>query len=209
MTPFPWEAAMRFGFGVLHLSSEAFWRLTPRELAAAFRAVAGEQVQAPARRGSRTSGKVSLETSSLAISLTSRTEPTALRADTGHPPIPINHMAISPTSRTKATATGGIARANTGRRPIRTKGMVRADTGRLLIPTNLTAISRALPPIPIRDTAKAYLSHRPTLTRGMAKVHLSRRPIRIRDTVSQAPLIRPTRKDKPLRATGTAGSWTS
>jgi uncharacterized phage protein (TIGR02216 family) len=49
VTPFPWEAAMRFGFGVLHLSSDAFWRLTPRELAAAFRAVAGEQVQAPAR----------------------------------------------------------------------------------------------------------------------------------------------------------------
>lgn len=40
---------MRFGFGVLRLSSEAFWQLTPRELAAAFRAVAGEQVQAPAR----------------------------------------------------------------------------------------------------------------------------------------------------------------
>jgi len=49
MTPFPWEAAMRFGFGVMHLSSDAFWRLTPRELAAAFKAVAGEQVQAPAR----------------------------------------------------------------------------------------------------------------------------------------------------------------
>ncbi|WP_280178111.1 rcc01693 family protein [Starkeya nomas] len=32
---FPWEAAMAFGFGRLRLSSEAFWRLTPRELAAA------------------------------------------------------------------------------------------------------------------------------------------------------------------------------
>jgi uncharacterized phage protein (TIGR02216 family) len=50
MTPFPWEAAMRFGFGVMRLSSEAFWRLTPRELAAAFRAVAGERGGAPARR---------------------------------------------------------------------------------------------------------------------------------------------------------------
>ena len=43
MTPFPWEAAMRFGFGVMRLSSAAFWALTPRELAAAFRAVAGER----------------------------------------------------------------------------------------------------------------------------------------------------------------------
>lgn len=40
--PFPWARAMRFGFGVLRLSSEAFWRLTPRELAAAFAAVAGD-----------------------------------------------------------------------------------------------------------------------------------------------------------------------
>ena len=49
MTPFPWEAAMRFGFGVLRLSSEAFWRLTPRELAAAWTAIAGEHVAPPAR----------------------------------------------------------------------------------------------------------------------------------------------------------------
>ena len=33
--PFPWDEAMRFGFGVLRLSSDAFWTLTPRELAAA------------------------------------------------------------------------------------------------------------------------------------------------------------------------------
>ncbi|MFC0219228.1 rcc01693 family protein [Pseudochelatococcus lubricantis] len=33
--PFPWEEAMRLGFGVLRLSSRAFWGMTPRELAAA------------------------------------------------------------------------------------------------------------------------------------------------------------------------------
>ena len=49
MTPFPWAAAMRFGFGVLRLSSEAFWQLTPRELAAAWAALAGERGVAPAR----------------------------------------------------------------------------------------------------------------------------------------------------------------
>lgn len=38
LEPFPWSAAMRFGFGVLGLSSETFWRLTPRELASAFSA---------------------------------------------------------------------------------------------------------------------------------------------------------------------------
>lgn len=31
---------MGFGFGVLRLSPDAFWRMTPRELAAAIRAVA-------------------------------------------------------------------------------------------------------------------------------------------------------------------------
>ena len=36
MTPFPWNDAMRLGFGVLKLSSKEFWGLTPRELAAAF-----------------------------------------------------------------------------------------------------------------------------------------------------------------------------
>jgi uncharacterized phage protein (TIGR02216 family) len=30
--PFPWDEAMQFGFGVLHLSSDAFWKMTPREL---------------------------------------------------------------------------------------------------------------------------------------------------------------------------------
>ena len=39
--PFPWDAAMQFGFGVLHLSSDAFWKMTPRELAQAIIAVRG------------------------------------------------------------------------------------------------------------------------------------------------------------------------
>lgn len=34
---FPWQDAMAFGFGVLALPSDMFWRLTPRELAAAVR----------------------------------------------------------------------------------------------------------------------------------------------------------------------------
>ncbi|MBN8975316.1 MAG: phage tail assembly chaperone [Rhizobiales bacterium] len=33
--------AMGFGFGVLHLAPDAFWRMTPRELAAAIAAVRG------------------------------------------------------------------------------------------------------------------------------------------------------------------------
>jgi uncharacterized phage protein (TIGR02216 family) len=32
---------MQFGFGVLHLSSDAFWKMTPRELAQAIIAVHG------------------------------------------------------------------------------------------------------------------------------------------------------------------------
>ncbi|UGV26099.1 phage tail assembly chaperone [Rhodopseudomonas boonkerdii] len=41
MTPFPWQAAMQIGFGVLRLSPEAFWRMTPRELAAAMTMLRG------------------------------------------------------------------------------------------------------------------------------------------------------------------------
>lgn len=41
--PFPWPAAMQFGFGVLRLSPDAFWRMTPRELACAIRARRGER----------------------------------------------------------------------------------------------------------------------------------------------------------------------
>jgi uncharacterized phage protein (TIGR02216 family) len=32
---------MRFGFGVMRLSSRDFWGLTPRELASAFEAISG------------------------------------------------------------------------------------------------------------------------------------------------------------------------
>jgi len=42
MTPFPWDAAMRFGLGVLRLPPREFWRMTPRELAAAWGAVVGD-----------------------------------------------------------------------------------------------------------------------------------------------------------------------
>jgi uncharacterized phage protein (TIGR02216 family) len=41
---------MQFGFGVLHLSSDAFWRMTPRELAHAIIAVHG-RTPAPIERG--------------------------------------------------------------------------------------------------------------------------------------------------------------
>ena len=41
MRSFPWDEAMRLGFGVLRLSSKEFWGLTPRELAAAFEGVSG------------------------------------------------------------------------------------------------------------------------------------------------------------------------
>lgn len=49
MTRFPWDDAMRLGFGVLRLSSREFWGLTPRELAAAFEGVAGRKPGAPDR----------------------------------------------------------------------------------------------------------------------------------------------------------------
>ena len=49
MRPFPWDEAMRLGFGVMRLSSREFWGLTPRELAAAWRGLAGEQVRPPGR----------------------------------------------------------------------------------------------------------------------------------------------------------------
>ncbi|WDR06397.1 phage tail assembly chaperone [Devosia rhodophyticola] len=37
MNAFPWANVMQFGFGVLKLSPEALWTMTPRELAAAMR----------------------------------------------------------------------------------------------------------------------------------------------------------------------------
>jgi uncharacterized phage protein (TIGR02216 family) len=48
---FPWDEAMRLGFGVMHLSSKEFWGLTPRELSAAFEAMAGPRQSAPDRQG--------------------------------------------------------------------------------------------------------------------------------------------------------------
>ena len=48
--PFPWGAAMEFGFGTLKLSSEAFWAMTPRELAAAMRAHSGPPSAHPLKR---------------------------------------------------------------------------------------------------------------------------------------------------------------
>ena len=51
MKSFPWDEAMRFGFGVLRLSSRDFWGLTPRELAAAFEALNGRRGGPPDREG--------------------------------------------------------------------------------------------------------------------------------------------------------------
>ncbi|MDT3687339.1 MAG: phage tail assembly chaperone [Pseudorhodoplanes sp.] len=39
--PFPWDEAIGFGLGVLRLSPDAFWKMTPRELALAIQAVTG------------------------------------------------------------------------------------------------------------------------------------------------------------------------
>lgn len=49
MSPFPWREAIGFGLGVLRLSPDAFWRMTPRELAYAIEAVRGRGV--PLDRG--------------------------------------------------------------------------------------------------------------------------------------------------------------
>jgi uncharacterized phage protein (TIGR02216 family) len=39
--PFPWDRVIGIGLGVLRLSPDAFWRMTPREFALALAAVAG------------------------------------------------------------------------------------------------------------------------------------------------------------------------
>ena len=52
MTPFPWKEAIGFGLGVLRLSSEQFWSMTPRELAYAIEAITGRV--APPDRGTLT-----------------------------------------------------------------------------------------------------------------------------------------------------------
>ena len=41
MHPFPWKQAIGFGLGVLRLSPDEFWRMTPRELAAAIETATG------------------------------------------------------------------------------------------------------------------------------------------------------------------------
>lgn len=41
MKPFPWKQAIGFGLGVLKLSPEQFWRMTPRELAYAIETATG------------------------------------------------------------------------------------------------------------------------------------------------------------------------
>jgi uncharacterized phage protein (TIGR02216 family) len=41
MQPFPWKQAIGFGLGVLRLSPQQFWSMTPRELACAIEAVTG------------------------------------------------------------------------------------------------------------------------------------------------------------------------
>jgi uncharacterized phage protein (TIGR02216 family) len=41
LAPFPWGQAIGFGLGILRLSPEAFWRMTPRELAYAIETVCG------------------------------------------------------------------------------------------------------------------------------------------------------------------------
>jgi len=38
--PFPWKQAIGFGLGVLRLSPQQFWSMTPRELGYAIEAVA-------------------------------------------------------------------------------------------------------------------------------------------------------------------------
>jgi uncharacterized phage protein (TIGR02216 family) len=51
MQPFPWKDAIGFGLGVLKLPPDAFWRMTPRELAAAIEAVRGRTVSPLPRVG--------------------------------------------------------------------------------------------------------------------------------------------------------------
>jgi uncharacterized phage protein (TIGR02216 family) len=51
MKPFPWSEAIGFGFGVLHLAPDAFWRMTPRELAHAIVAVRGRKPTSIDRAG--------------------------------------------------------------------------------------------------------------------------------------------------------------
>jgi len=49
LAPFPWPRAIGFGLGVLKLSPDAFWRMTPRELAFAAEALLGPAARPPGR----------------------------------------------------------------------------------------------------------------------------------------------------------------
>jgi len=40
--PFPWQQGLAIGIGVLRLSPEQFWKMTPREFAAALRGLYGD-----------------------------------------------------------------------------------------------------------------------------------------------------------------------
>jgi uncharacterized phage protein (TIGR02216 family) len=53
MRAFPWDAAIGFGLGVLKLAPDAFWRMTPRELALAIEAVIGRSGAPPDRAALR------------------------------------------------------------------------------------------------------------------------------------------------------------
>ena len=48
---FPWEEAMAFCLGVLRWSPDAFWRATPREVAAALGGLSPAGATEPMRRG--------------------------------------------------------------------------------------------------------------------------------------------------------------
>ncbi len=50
MTPFPWAEAMRLGLGVLRLPPDAFWNMSPRELAAASAGLTGGDAGTPIGR---------------------------------------------------------------------------------------------------------------------------------------------------------------
>jgi uncharacterized phage protein (TIGR02216 family) len=52
LTPFPWKQAIGFGLGVLRLSPQEFWSMTPRELGYAIEAVTGRS--SPLDRGTLT-----------------------------------------------------------------------------------------------------------------------------------------------------------
>lgn len=44
-SPFPWKEAIGFGLGILRLPPDAFWRMTPRELALAIEAITGRAAE--------------------------------------------------------------------------------------------------------------------------------------------------------------------